>query len=469
MIHLLYSISKHLLLWVFGCFPCFAFAQLDDCNLMVPPFEINEFIVTDYLGPNTNLFFEAGVYTICSDPSLTISNAIVPQVSLGFWIAPNGPFWNPFNYTLHFSKPINSLNFVLFGAGTGVPAVDYGAENFVFETEQANLSVQPIFSCNEFLDGDTLFLGMNSQGGDGLFTISFDCPVYSFTISGKGGGSGSGFKICSNSIVTPELWGRVSGDTLACGQDSVLFEAFGGIAPFTFSYTLNGGMVQTVLSNDAQIWVPTPASSGIYTYQLLQVEDGADSTAVIACHNAHTIEILPTPTAQFSISPNQGVAPFTLEATNMSQNALSYQWFVNNELLAINCPSGSTCPILISNTGTQQVSLVATNSVGCTDTANATISSFGDFGVVVPNVFTPNNDGVNDFFTINTNQNVRCTYQILNRWGNEILQGKVDILAFQPLVLWKGTEVEDGVYFYKILLETETEAKEISGFIELAR
>jgi len=462
MILLLYSISKHLLLWVFGCLPYFVFTQIANCNLVIPPFESNNVQVTHFLGVNTEIPDDAGTdnYSMCSDPNYS-NVSIDPVVYLGVWVPPNGPMFNPFIYTIQFSRPLISMNFIIFGSD---------AENFVFETDQANITLESVFACDEIIEGDSIFLGFNSGfQGSGLFTISFDCPVYSFTISGKGGGSGSGFKICSNSIVTPELWGRVSGDTLACGQDSVLFEAFGGIAPFTFSYTLNGGMVQTVLSNDAQIWVPTPASSGIYTYQLLQVEDGADSTAVIACHNAHTIEILPTPTAQFIISPNQGVAPFTLEATNMSQNALSYQWFVNNELLAINCPSGSTCPILISNTGTQQVSLVATNSVGCTDTANATISSFDDFGVVVPNVFTPNNDGVNDFFTINTNQNVRCTYQILNRWGNEILQGKVDILAFQPLVLWKGTEVEDGVYFYKILLETETEAKEISGFIELVR
>lgn len=88
----------------------------------------------------------------------------------------------------------------------------------------------------------------------------------------------------------------------------------------------------------------------------------------------------------------------------------------------------------------------------------------------VPNVFTPNDDGVNDAFHLvqsNGIKSINCI--ILNRWGNFIIEFN------QPDFQWNGTsssnnQVDDGVYFYKIeatLLNGEMIKKH--GYVHLLR
>lgn len=85
--------------------------------------------------------------------------------------------------------------------------------------------------------------------------------------------------------------------------------------------------------------------------------------------------------------------------------------------------------------------------------------------VEMPNVFTPNNDGVNDIFTFKSLEGVNnYTISILNRWGNWVYIGENQ---FQ----WNGTDlqgdtVSEGTYFY-ILEYNEKERK--TGFVQVIR
>lgn len=76
---------------------------------------------------------------------------------------------------------------------------------------------------------------------------------------------------------------------------------------------------------------------------------------------------------------------------------------------------------------------------------------------LIPNVFTPNGDGVNDYFKIDCIDFKSLT--IVNRWGNLVFEstdgGK-----------WDGGDNVDGVYYY--ILESNCEFKK-TGFIELVR
>jgi gliding motility-associated-like protein len=89
----------------------------------------------------------------------------------------------------------------------------------------------------------------------------------------------------------------------------------------------------------------------------------------------------------------------------------------------------------------------------------------------IPNVFSPNNDGVNDYYFIN-NLDMQFNYfefQIIDRWGNVIQ------VFNHPDFKWlgsnmKGEALSDGVYFYKMTFETiQKDIKNYSGFIQLVR
>ena len=86
------------------------------------------------------------------------------------------------------------------------------------------------------------------------------------------------------------------------------------------------------------------------------------------------------------------------------------------------------------------------------------------FDLTIPNVISPNDDGINDFLEIgNLPENTEVL--ILNRWGNVVFSS----IDYQND--WEGTdnsgkELIDGVYTYKI----KTQAKNFFyGFIHLVR
>jgi gliding motility-associated-like protein len=81
----------------------------------------------------------------------------------------------------------------------------------------------------------------------------------------------------------------------------------------------------------------------------------------------------------------------------------------------------------------------------------------------IPNVFTPNHDGINDKFEIKELP-PNTTTQIYNRWGELIFSTN------RSDVFWTGKstldiECEDGVYYYIIT----TKDKSYKGFVQLLR
>lgn len=88
--------------------------------------------------------------------------------------------------------------------------------------------------------------------------------------------------------------------------------------------------------------------------------------------------------------------------------------------------------------------------------------------ITVPNVFTPNNDGINDFFKLGDTdgiESLECV--ILNRWGNLVFESKVSSIE------WNGTDrngnkLNDGTYFYKINAKsTGGDELEKTGFVQI--
>lgn len=88
--------------------------------------------------------------------------------------------------------------------------------------------------------------------------------------------------------------------------------------------------------------------------------------------------------------------------------------------------------------------------------------------IVIPNVFTPNNDGVNDVFFADTVNVTITSLEIYNRWGNLLFRSA-------PGTFWNGNSesgnpCSDGTYYY--LLEYRTvngEQRITKGFFTLIR
>jgi gliding motility-associated-like protein len=86
------------------------------------------------------------------------------------------------------------------------------------------------------------------------------------------------------------------------------------------------------------------------------------------------------------------------------------------------------------------------------------------FDLTIPNVITPNLDGINDLFEIkNLSQNTEVI--ILNRWGN-LVYSSANYQNDWDGKDTSGKELADGVYTYKFTTETGAIGH---GFVHLIR
>ena len=174
---------------------------------------------------------------------------------------------------------------------------------------------------------------------------------------------------------------------------------------------------------------------GIYSVTAIDAITGCVATATVNVVSGNVF-------ANFSASPNQGIAPLSVTFTNTSQNAISYIWnFGNGNLSSVTNPT-----TIYNNGGTFTVVLIATSGP-CKDTAYAIIVVEDSLMMSIPNVFTPNNDNVNDVFTINSTGVKEISLSIFNRWGEKLYDFTGPKAGWDGIAT-NGGAAPDGTYFY---------------------
>jgi gliding motility-associated-like protein len=108
--------------------------------------------------------------------------------------------------------------------------------------------------------------------------------------------------------------------------------------------------------------------------------------------------------------------------------------------------------------GRYQVQVMDQN--GCTYAFVARVPL--DDAIFIPNIFTPNDDGVNDIFFIRNlpTENGKANLIVANRWGKEVYSNS----NYQNN--WKGEGASDGVYYYQLTIGNGTP---VTGWVEVLR
>ena len=130
------------------------------------------------------------------------------------------------------------------------------------------------------------------------------------------------------------------------------------------------------------------------------------------------------------------------------------KWSPDTDLSCNTCDSPSG---LINQTTT--FLLESINEYGCyaADEVTITVLHEGPDSVFVPNTFTPNGDGINDYFIpLGLAINKIVHFQVYNRWG-ELIYSEENITPESANQGWdgkfNGTEVQEGVYIYTAEIE----------------
>ncbi len=253
-------------------------------------------------------------------------------------------------------------------------------------------------------------------------------------------------------------------DTVCAGAPVALTGSVTAGTPTSWHwlYTYNGA---SYLLDSTQSITTTFADSGIYVITLIvHLSSGAIDTQRV------TMYAQLTPTALFAISGMATVVPQSITFTNLSVNAPNgYIWsFGDNSTLVQNTLSNP--PHTYSAVGTYTVSLIAFGAKGCNDTVSSPLIIADTVLLTMPNIFTPNNDGINDVFAPNAHgmKSLSCT--IYDRWGIKVITLDNDNVSYWDGYTTSGVACTEGTYFYTLTAtDLNTKSYNLKGFFQLIK
>ena len=160
------------------------------------------------------------------------------------------------------------------------------------------------------------------------------------------------------------------------------------------------------------------------------------------------IRAFPNPVAGFSMTPPHS-APVSSSVAFNDNSTGADKWLWNFGDFMNNFSELKDPFFTYRELGSFIVTLVVKSNNGCTDTVSNTIHIEPDFTLYIPNAFTPDNDGINDFFAPKGAEFDSFEIEIYNRWGERIYHTTEIDRPWDGRVK-DGNEIQEGVYVYKI-------------------
>lgn len=198
---------------------------------------------------------------------------------------------------------------------------------------------------------------------------------------------------------------------------------------------------------------PTVLMGSIFTYQLFVINNGdqiaTDVTVTASLPQNISYEgALGMHTGTLAYHPAIRELTWTLGTMGPGQSeALT---------ISVRAESGGTA---------SQLAVVSSSQTDSNPADNKAAAVVEVIALKVPNVFTPNGDGVNDYFEIpGLAQFPEHRLIIFNRWGNEIFKST----NYQNN--WNGSNLGEGTYYYVLELKLHTGHWEtFKGFVTIIR
>ena len=251
-------------------------------------------------------------------------------------------------------------------------------------------------------------------------------------------------RLASNSITVDPVPGPspfITGAQVACGGVPSILNTDQPYETYNWSTT----------SQDASITVGT----GTYSVTVTN-EFGCEGTSA-----AVNVVSANDPVASFTSDNAPTVFPgITIQYTNQSTIdggiITGYSWFVDTTYAG----NGQSISQLFETPGQYTITLTVTTAQGCSNTFTF-VQTVIPTEIIIPNVFSPNNDNQNDalnFSGVEYYENTKL--QVFNRWGNEVFA------SANYKNTWRPANEPEGTYFYILKMEN---GKEYTGHVTLLR
>ncbi|MGZ3999881.1 MAG: NHL domain-containing protein [Mucilaginibacter sp.] len=140
-------------------------------------------------------------------------------------------------------------------------------------------------------------------------------------------------------------------------------------------------------------------------------------------------------------------------------DVVAYQWSPAAGLSDVTAKNPVASP-----SATTTYTLTATTSAGCQVSANVTVKVIGQ--IIIPNIFTPNGDGINDFWSIaHISDYPRCTVDVFSRGGQLVFHSTGYSKPWEGT--YNGNLLPTGAYYY--IIDLKDGRQKISGQVTIIR
>ncbi|MGZ3941524.1 MAG: Ig-like domain-containing protein [Bacteroidia bacterium] len=240
-------------------------------------------------------------------------------------------------------------------------------------------------------------------------------------------------------VVTVNQPPVVSGGTLNTATCGNLNGGVGSltVSPVeTYTYTWTDQSTGVVVGDSLQL---SGVGPGNYSLSVTDV-NGCIATGTLPFY---TVPAIATPTLNITPAFTQGTSPVSVTFNaNASVDVTTYNWTMGDGTTS-NLPGPSNT---YTAAGTYTVILTADNGT-CAARDTAIVVVDAAVSIVIPNIYSPNGDGINDEFFITCVGIKELHCDIFNRWGQLVYQ-MLSVDDKWDGVIINGNDATDGTYFY---------------------
>lgn len=246
----------------------------------------------------------------------------------------------------------------------------------------------------------------------------------------------------------------------------VTLSASGSGGSLTWYYIDSVGNINTLNDADFVPAVADSVSDSTYTYCVLEQNGNCPSACTPVTLSVINLD------ASFTSPPDSGEIPYTVIFDNTSFGVDSNDIFVWS--FGDGDSSNQYNPThTFEDIGDYTITLTIFDSARiCSDTYILSLHAKGSSSVLVPNIFSPNGDNLNDVFNLIYKNLISVEGEIYNRWGELIYKWSSVEAGWDGRTL-SGTLAPDGVYYYLINAtgtdEPEPKYYEFRGYVTLVR
>tara|TARA_B100000768_G_C11237429_1_gene357885 strand:- start:27 stop:1352 length:1326 start_codon:yes stop_codon:yes gene_type:complete len=301
--------------------------------------------------------------------------------------------------------------------------------------------VDPLFSFNSWQTDSNLLLngGLANNSFYGEYNDSVILKISQMSAFISNVSAADQLNICSNQ------------------EDTIKVSFSNGTAPYSFIYAINGVNQTTIETFDNPFYIKANEAG---TYTLTYFSDLSGTSNIM--NGSVEVVVIDKPIAIFSTDADtMSVLNTTLKLQDNSEgNIVSWYWDFGDGTYSYDPNPYHSYDAQL---GIYQISLIATDDKGCSDTTSKNIWISDDYWMYIPNSFTPDNDDINDLFCLTHNgiREATFNFNVYDRFSNLVYATNkiADLECFLNTNGWDGkhyktgNELPMGSYIYEVYFQ----------------